>query len=99
LGANDRCPNWKNGEQWRVKLFGIAPAKPLLNSNVALRPSELREPFPKNSRARLRFWIVLRKSVKASDPPHPVRQLRACRHRPNSRAGEASNKFAPPDHQ
>jgi hypothetical protein len=54
-----------------------APGKPQLKSNVALRPSELREPFPKHSHARLRYRIVPSKSVHASDPPHPVRLLRA----------------------
>jgi hypothetical protein len=59
----------------------------------------LREPVPKHSHARLRYRIVLSKSVQAPDPPHPVRLLRACRHRPSSRAAQPCNKFAPPDHQ
>jgi hypothetical protein len=76
VGDNDiRC---RTNQFVRVSLhlIGIAPGKPLLNSNVALRPSELREPFPKHSHARLRYRVVPRECVQAPDPPHPFALLR-----------------------
>jgi hypothetical protein len=76
-------------------LVRIALGKPLLNSNVALCPSELREPFPKHCHARLYFRIVPREGVQASDPPHPVGLLRERRQPPSRRAAEACNEFAP----
>jgi hypothetical protein len=64
-----------------LHLIGIAPGKPILNLNVALCPSEPREPFPEHCHAPLRYWIVLRECVQA-DPPRPVRLLRPYRERP-----------------
>jgi hypothetical protein len=67
-------------------LVGIAIGKPLLNSNVALCPSELRELFPKHCHARLCYWIVLRECAQEPDPPHAVGLLRPRRQRPCRRA-------------
>jgi hypothetical protein len=78
-----------------LHLIGIAPGKPLLNSNVAIRPSELRESFPKHSHARLRYRIVPRKCVQAPEPPYPVGLLGERRQLPSRRAAEARNEFAP----
>jgi hypothetical protein len=76
-------------------LVEIALGKPLLNSNVALCPSESRELSPKHCHARLCFWIVPREGVQESDPPQTVRLLCERRQLPSRRAAEARNEFAP----
>jgi hypothetical protein len=77
-----------------LALSSIAPGKPLLNSNVALCPSEPREPFPKHCHARLCYWIIVRECVQEPDTPHPLPLLRAHHDRPRRRTNPC-NEFAP----
>ena len=60
----------------RPQLVDIALSKPPLDSNVALCPSESREPFLKHCHARLCFRIVVRECVEEPDTSHPIGLLR-----------------------
>jgi hypothetical protein len=55
-----------------LHLIGIAPGKPLLNSNVALFPSELREPFPNTATRACATGSFLANAFR-----HPSRRIRS----------------------
>jgi hypothetical protein len=72
VGDNDiRCRTNQFGRVC-LHLIGIAPGKPILNLNVGLCPSELREPFPKHCHARRCYRIVLSECEQERDAPDPV---------------------------
>src|SRR5262249_42485577 len=61
---------------------------------TALRPAELLETLSERGDAKLCFRIALGKAHQYTDPPHPVRLLRARRERPRRRAAEQRDERA-----
>src|SRR5262249_16993314 len=59
---------------------------------TALRPAELLETLSERGDAKLCFRIALGKAHQYTDPPHPVRLLRARRERPGGRRADDERK-------